>query len=463
SLEVTDFAKSIIGISDWSDVIEGFDPAALDQRPITSTFGTRLDAKEHGSHQLGSFETGTDGWVASDNVAAATAADGALHVADAPKTFAKQLRGVAKTFTGDGAPAARGWVSASVRIPSDTKLGPETVARITATTSSGQVVEGDAHVPADGTFHSVALQMPRAVANGTLAKLKVRIRGTGTSEPQTSFDIASVSQSDGVSPSQSPDVFVAAATDSAELVGSKLTVRITNLDVDELRGAAAIPDDCGDFDVRPDAAPIPPTPFGGEAKVTFQVAAVRGDSSTVCVELRDHIFKVAVTIPPPAENLVYDFETGTQGWVAGAGVDSVARVTSFANGPGAPRGGVGALEATAPPAPATAARTMSVTPDSPLDLSSAKSVYVWMDSYGGAPGATGYVATFTLTAADGTTTTVKDTAFTPDTWNKLSIDVSGWASRSAVTSIQVTFAATGTDYPNWTTRFQVDDLGYLTS
>lgn len=463
SLEVTDFAKKIIGIDDWSDVIEGFDPAALDQRPITTTAGTRLDAAEDDPHSLGSFETGADSWVASDNVSAATPAGGALHVVDAPNTFAKQWRGVARTFAGDHAPAARGWVSASVRIPSDTKLGAETVARITATTSSGQVVEGDAHVPADGEVHAVALPLPRAVANDTLAKLKVRIRGTGTSQPVTSFDVESVSQSADVGRSRSPNVFVAAATDSADVVGSKLTVSITNLDVDALLGAARIPQDCGNFDVRPNPVPIPPTPFGGVAKLTFQVAAVRGDPSTVCVELGGHTFTVPVTVPPPAENLVYDFETDTQGWVPGAGVDSVARVTSFANGPGVPRGGAGALEATAPPAPATADRTMSVTPSSPLDLSTAKSVYVWMDSYGGAPGATGYLATFTLTAADGTTRTVTDTEFTPDRWNKLSIDVSGWASRSAVTSIQVTFAATGTDYPNWTTRFQVDDLGYLTS
>ncbi|MDX6235551.1 MAG: hypothetical protein QOG10_366 [Kribbellaceae bacterium] len=463
SLEVTDFAKAIIGIKDWSDVIDGFDPAALDQRPITTTVGTRLDANERGSHPLGSFGTGADGWVPSDNVSSATAVGGALHVVDAPGKFAKQWRGVAKTFAGDQAPAARGWLSASVKIPSDTKLGSETVARITATTSSGQVVEGDAHVPADGTFHSVALQLSRAVAQDTLARVKVRIRGTGTSEPQTSFDIESVSQSDGVSRSHLPNVFVAAATDSADVVGSELTVSITNLDVDALGGAAVIPDDCGDFDVQRNAAPIPPTTFGGVAKVTFRVSAVRGDGSTVCVQLGSHTVKVAVTIPPPAENLVYDFETDTQGWVAGAGVKSVARVTSFANGPGAPRGGAGALEATASAAPATAARTISVTPNSPLDLSTAKSVYVWMDSYGGAPGATGYVATFTLTAADGTMMTEENTGFAPDTWNKLSIDVSGWASRNAVTSIQVSFAATGTDYPNWTARFQIDDLGYFTS
>jgi hypothetical protein len=34
SLNVTEFAKSIIGISDWKDVIPGFDPTKLPQRPV---------------------------------------------------------------------------------------------------------------------------------------------------------------------------------------------------------------------------------------------------------------------------------------------------------------------------------------------------------------------------------------------------------------------------------------------
>jgi hypothetical protein len=463
SLEVTDFAKSIIGIDKWSDVIDGFDPSALDQRPITTTVGTRVDAKERGSDSLGSFGSDANGWMSSDNVAAATAVDGVLHVVDAPKTFAKQRRSVAKTFTAEDAIAARGWLGASVKIPADTKLGPDTFAGIRATTSSGQVVEGEARVPADGTFHSIALQLPKALASDSLARLKVMVHGTGTSEPVTSFDIKSVSLSESVGKSQSPNVVVAAATDSAELVGSTLTVTLTNLDVDALRGAVRIPNHCGDFDVRRNAAEIPETLTGGVATVNFTVSAVRGDASTLCVSLGPDTITVRVTVPPPAPNGAYDFEADTQGWVAGAEVDSIARVTSFANGPGKPHGGAGALEATSSPAPATTPRVISATPAKPVDLSKAKSVYVWADSYGGAPGATGYVATFTLTAADGTTVTQKNTEFSPDKWNELSIDVSGWASRSAVTSFEVSFAAIGTDYPNWVPKFQIDDVGYFTS
>ncbi|GGD62026.1 DUF5722 domain-containing protein [Microbacterium murale] len=462
SLEVTDFAKEIIGIDDWADVIDGFDPDALDERRITTTVGTRVDGQVTGSALLGAFDVDENGWEVSDNVAEATAGEGVLHVVDAPGMYAKQWRSVAKSFTADDAIAARGWLSASVRLPVDTELGTDTFVQIRATTSSGQVIEGEARVLADGEFHSAALQLPEAVAGDTLVRVKVMVRGTGTSRPVTSFDLESVSLSKSVATSQSPNVVVAAAADSADLVGSTLTVSLTNLDVDALRGAVRIPNDCGDIDVSRDAARIPETPTGGVAALEFTVSAVRGDASTLCVSLGRHTVEVEVTTPPPAPNGRYDFEIDTQGWEAGANVDSIARVTSFANGPRTPHGGVGALEATSRPAPATSPRVISATPEKAVDLSAATSVHVWADSYGGAPGATGYVATFTLTAADGTTVTTLNTEFSPDKWNELSIDVSGWDSRNAVVSFEVSFAAIGTTYPNWVPKFQIDDVGYLT-
>jgi len=48
-------------------------------------------------------------------------------------------------------------------------------------------------------------------------------------------------------------------------------------------------------------------------------------------------------------------------------------------------------------------------------------------------------------------------------WNKLSIDVSAWNGRRSVVSLSVSFAAVGSTYPTWDPRFQIDDVGYLTS
>ncbi|WP_054955979.1 DUF5722 domain-containing protein [Paenibacillus dakarensis] len=68
SLEVTEFAKEIIGIKDWKDAIPNFDPALLQdrQRPITKGMDFILKADK--VIKDGGFESGADGYVASENV-----------------------------------------------------------------------------------------------------------------------------------------------------------------------------------------------------------------------------------------------------------------------------------------------------------------------------------------------------------------------------------------------------------
>ena len=462
SLEVTEFAKDIIGIDDWSDVIDGFDPAVLDERSLTETVGSRVGAKTKGDRAIGAFATDADGWSASDNVSSVSAETGVLHVTGAPNIFASQWRGIVKEFT-DAAPHTRNsWLTASLRIPANTALGAETVARITATLSTGEVIEGDARFPADGSSHTVAIPLPKH-GDATLARAKVRVRGEGTAQPDSAFDVQSISLAKGVKKSSLPNVLISASTDTADLTDSTLTVSITNLDTDTLRGRVAVPDECGDFDVEGDGVRIRNARFGDTVPVEYTVAAVRGEAANLCIEIDNVVFELAVEVPPPTENLVFDFETDTEGWVSGDNVETVTRVTSILNGPWTPRGGTAALEAKSAPVPAAAERSVSVTPDAPVDLSEAKSVFVWMNSWGGVPGATGYVATLTLTAADGSQVETKMDTFQPDSWNELSIDVSAWEGRSAVASMEVSFAAVGSDYPGWDPRFQLDDLGYFTS
>ena len=106
----------------------------------------------------------------------------------------------------------------------------------------------------------------------------------------------------------------------------------------------------------------------------------------------------------------------------------------------------------------SALKSVSVAPATPLDLSAAKDMVLHMDSYGGAPGATGYEAVITLTGADGQQLT-KAFPFSPDSWNSLSLDVSGWASRSRVARIEAGFRALGTT-ASWQPRFQLDDVSW---
>ncbi len=154
--------------------------------------------------------------------------------------------------------------------------------------------------------------------------------------------------------------------------------------------------------------------------------------------------------------MLYGFESGTQGWVAGPNVTSVATVGSFANGPGRPEQGNAALEATAAPVSADTPRTISVTPSSPLDLSGATTLAVAIDSYGGAPGATGYSGTIVLTGTNGTTAQIT-APINPDSWTTLTVDLSGFAGRNSVASISASMNAVGSSQA-WQPRFQIDDV-----
>jgi hypothetical protein len=100
-------------------------------------------------------------------------------------------------------------------------------------------------------------------------------------------------------------------------------------------------------------------------------------------------------------------------------------------------------------------RTISVMPGQPLDLSTATHVALWIDSYGGLPGATGYQARVVLHS--GSAERSLTAPITNDTWNRLDLDVSGWAPRNDITSIDVSFSGVGSTVA-WGGRFQIDDL-----
>ena len=153
---------------------------------------------------------------------------------------------------------------------------------------------------------------------------------------------------------------------------------------------------------------------------------------------------------------IADFDGGVDGWQAGRNVASVASVGGFANGPGRPYAGSGALEASGESVPGGEERQVFLAPDRPLDLGPAKSFLVRLDSYGGAPGATGYQAVVRLTGAGGD---VLEKTFTvsSDSWNTLELDTSSWAGRSSVTRVEVGFSAPGSTVP-WSSRFQVDQV-----
>lgn len=190
---------------------------------------------------------------------------------------------------------------------------------------------------------------------------------------------------------------------------------------------------------------VPDDATGGVRRLRVTVRANDGTTATASAT-------VAVTVA----RRLFGFDSDLEGWVTGQHVVSVERVTSFANGPGKPADGAGALEATAEAAPGSATKSVLVTPATPLDLSKAREFHAAIDGYGGAPGATGYEAVVTLRS--GTDATTFTQAISPDAWNRVSGDISAWAGRAKVTQIEIGFRAKGTD-GLWQPRFQVDDVG----
>lgn len=153
---------------------------------------------------------------------------------------------------------------------------------------------------------------------------------------------------------------------------------------------------------------------------------------------------------------LYSFDDDTEGWRPATNVSSVARVTGFANGPGRPAQGTGALEASVPSSPASSLKSVQVTPATPLNLGGASELHASLDCYGGAPGASGYEAV--ITAASGADVKTRTVPISCDSWNTLSLDLAGWSGRGSVDRIEVGFRALGSDTP-WQPRFQVDDVG----
>ncbi|WP_262852820.1 family 78 glycoside hydrolase catalytic domain [Mumia quercus] len=156
---------------------------------------------------------------------------------------------------------------------------------------------------------------------------------------------------------------------------------------------------------------------------------------------------------PAGMGLLFNFEDGLDGWTAGEGTATVESVRSFANGPGGPRLGTGALEAS-PVAgrPANAWRAVEVSPSSPIAVGDATSLLAYVNAYGGGGTTSEVRVRLTGEGADPYESTVQ---ITPDRWNKVEVDLRSW-SATTLTGIEIAFR--GSNAGGWAGRFQVDQV-----
>ena len=160
------------------------------------------------------------------------------------------------------------------------------------------------------------------------------------------------------------------------------------------------------------------------------------------------------------EKTLFDFEGTLHSWEKGTNVTSVSCVESFANNPTKPVSNAYALEAVFPYIAADEWRTILVDLEQPLNLSGANSFYYYINSYGGS-GGTGYETRIRLYSGS----SVKETIATmsADNWNRIEMDVSNWQKRNNITKIEISFRAIGTSALWYSSRFQIDNVGYCTN
>lgn len=466
SLQATAFALDVIGIKSWSELVPGFDASALAQRMPASTVGAAVGATARKGQTIGSFDRGTQGWRVSDNATSVTRAatdGGALRVGFT--AYNKLWRGTDRVLEPPVDARRNDQLSLRVKVPwaAQGTLGKanQTEVRVKAYSGADLVAEATAPVDMGAGWTPVAVDLSRWKGKGSVDRVKVWARG-GTSDVWTgSFLVDDITFAASVRPHGQPtNIAVASSAAQVPEKGVPVSFTVTNRDTRPVRGVLT-GQPCLGTSLLENRIPLPRLAPGATTTVVGHINQWNpkaGADPVLCVGFRDRIIRTVLDAPAPTASTVFGFDDGTtQGWQAGEGVASVAAVSSFANGPGAPQAGVGALDATATPGLASAPKTVFLQPTTPLNLSDAAEAVVWVDSYGGAPGATGYEAVFTLySGAD--KVSVTSTGYAPDRWNELTLPIASWAGRSSVTRAEVSFRAVGSTYPTWDPHFQIDTV-----
>lgn len=470
SLAATNFALGVIGIHHWSELVPGFDPAKLAVRTSPVTVGASRTAKPREAMTLMDFTAGTQGWRVSDAADIVTTVDGVLRTGFtwSPGNAAQLAQLWRGTDVVLPTPLdTRGAVALSlkVRIPADATVGTRFV-KIKAYGVDGKVIEGATRLGDGGDWQQASIDLSGWI--GQIARIKVWVRGTTQAAWSGHFDLDDV-QLAGVlaEADRTGNVTLAAAAPDGIGVGKPMRVTIRN---DDLRPVS------DPLDVVPcDGVTLDPASFAaaglapGESR-TLDATVARSTPvdpyhPTLCFRLAGFDYAVAVTVPPkpvPVAKPLFDFDDGTvQGWKPGPGMTSVQAVLTTANGPGVPQAGGYMLDGTSVVTSSLLPKTMYVDPATPLNLSAAKRVLVYMNSYGGAPNSGGYEVTFTLKSGPSVQTITQP--YKADQWNEVSLDVSNWVGRSSIDHIEVTMHAVGGDYPTWGAHFQIDSLGWFDS
>ena len=463
SLALTEFAKPIVGIDDWAEVVPRFDAARLARRLESWRAGVRV-----ADRLTGAFAP-AGRWEAAENVVSASpVAGGVVELRfDAEATL---WRGAQWRLPRSLDVSRTPWLSATIRVPQAPAgtFRPDArfEVKLKAYGADGRVAEGLAEVR-PGANARLALDLSGWPGRYRLTRVKAWVRSTTNDDWAGTLEVGALRLARRAERAV-PNLEVEAALDRPA-AGGTLTLTVRNHDARTLGGALQLAA-CDGVATARSTVRLGRVEPGQTLRLTVPVtrfAPADPRWPRVCATYRRDALRLVADVPDPTGERalpaaiapLFNFEDGIAGWTAGENVTGVASATGMANAPGRPRLGEHALDATSAAVPASAWRSVRAVPAQPLDLSGARSVFAFVDSYGGAPGASGYEARITLRASDGTSRSAT-ARIAADAWNRVTVGVGDWSSRGAVTELEVGFRAIGRDTP-WAPHFQVDFAGSL--
>lgn len=186
SLESTAFALDVIGIDDWGDAVEGWDPNALAVRteptPLPASLSAQATSPDPEATGLADFSDGVDGWRASDAVGKVSAESTMLR-ADVPRDLqfvsdlAQLWRGVEAPLAAPVTTGPETALSLDVRAPAGAQVGARHV-RVRVYGAEGAVAQGSVAIGSDADWHTVRLDLSTWNAEEPIVRIKVWVRGS---------------------------------------------------------------------------------------------------------------------------------------------------------------------------------------------------------------------------------------------------------------------------------------------
>ena len=475
SLQVTEFAKAVIGIDSWESVIPGFSEELLERRPVATVgiAGKVVPSAITGEVNLSDFEkeSGTDGWEPAENMQSlAVTSDERLNGEKSLKGtimtgYKKDYKGIVKSFDIPLDLSQNSYLYTGVKL---TGMGPQiNDGFVMLRAYSGtQVCEGIARV-VPGEWNRVALDL--SGWNGRSSVNKIKIWALPAGYTQWGNGAMYIDDVGAAEYAILRNTEVTLMKNSKVVVGDTLTLNIRNHGNTAINGLVSLEGLNGvGIDKTQEMLDLG---SGEEANIAFKINALdivpmtRGQLR-VTLDEQVYLYNLTEVFVP---EVIYrddmaifgDFEDSSLDmWVKGqntASIGSVQRDTKSGTGqhPSKANNGSYMIEAVKGAVVATTPSSVVKELSQPIDLSDYVSLKFSFFGWGGT--SSKYIVGLNLTSESGEKYTYEQD-YSGNGWITVNADISSWIARDQLKKVEISYRGADTAYYGgaWGGCFYID-------